>query len=207
MRKTNEFKRRWSDSQKLEAAKAWLICGNLAQTAASLNIPLVTLKSWRYSSWWDDMIADLKTESSLKLNNRLKNIATKSLDLLEDRLQNGDYIFNQKTGELIRKPVVAREINAVARTSLEAVRQMEKDEIYKVNQEKQQSQLELLAERFEAFAKKIKPVQVTDVIYHEVERTGSNMLSMSDVSKLESVQLEEIEEIPVEHENPSIKTA
>lgn len=159
--------RRHTDNQKLEAVKCWLITGNLTQTAASLNINLATIKKWKQADWWNELVQDLKSEDNIQLSSKLKKIASKSLMIVEDRLENGDYVFNQKTGKFVKKPISARDTNHILKTSLEATRSMERDEIYKVTQEKQQSQLELLAQRFEEFAKRMKRPVVTDVIYME----------------------------------------
>ena len=43
---------RWSDSQKMEAVKYWLVVGDMKKVAVDLNIPYDTVKSWKYSKWW-----------------------------------------------------------------------------------------------------------------------------------------------------------
>lgn len=157
----------YSDSQKMEAVKCWLITGNLTQTAATLNIPLVTLKSWRYSEWWAELVADIRSEDSMKLSARLKKIAAKSLDLTEDRLENGDWVLNQKTGALIRKPVGVRDLNLVSTSAINHIDKLEGHTEERADTKKVTDQLVLLAQKFEEFAKAKRPVQVTDVIFVE----------------------------------------
>lgn len=171
--------KKWGDSQKLEAVKCWLLTGNLAATAAALDIPLVTLKTWRYSKWWEDTVRDLRTESNMALSARLKRIAAKSLDLVEDRLENGDYVLNNKTGKLMKKPVGIRDLGVITNTTLSNIDKIEGQPQREADTKKAIDQLHLLAQKFEEFSKKKTPVQVTDVIFvennnavHEERETG-----------------------------------
>ncbi|WP_299076583.1 hypothetical protein [uncultured Paraglaciecola sp.] len=157
----------WSDGQKLEAVKLWMVTGNLTQSAAALSIPLATIKRWRATDWWADLVNELKSEDSIKLSNRLKVIANKALDLTEDRLENGDHVFHPKTGEMVRKELPARDLSNLVKTTLDQAKHIE-DRPQKLEQDATvQQTLDKLQSMFEDFAKKSqKPtVQVTDVVF------------------------------------------
>ena len=163
-RSLSEFKHRYSDSQKLEAVKLWMVTGNLAVTAATLGIPEVTVKSWRYTDWWETIVQDIRSENKITLSNRLKNIASKAMDVTLDRLENGEWFYDQKTGELRRKPVLLKDAHKVASDLLQ--RQLELDKANNVQKETSESteqKLNKLAEAFELFAKKTKKIEVIDV--------------------------------------------
>jgi transposase-like protein len=162
-RKPDEVKARFSDAQKIEAAKLWLVIGNNTVVAATLDIPLSTLNNWKAQNWWKNLIEDLRHESSIKLSSRLKAIAEKSFDLVEDRLENGDFIYDQKTGELRRKPMMGKDVARIAADFVDKAIKIES----KPREEESVvvGRLEDLASRFEALAKKKDPVKVTDVIY------------------------------------------
>lgn len=166
-RALTDTKKHWGDAQKLEAVKCWLLTGNLMSVAAALGIPYVTLKHWRYSKWWAQAVMDLKSENNMKLTARLREIAGKSLDLMQDRLNEGDWIINSKTGKLVRKPVGARDLNVITNTMLSNVDKLEGAPEREADNKKALDQLTILAQKFEEFAKKKKPVQVTDVIFVE----------------------------------------
>ena len=166
--------RYWSDSQKLEAVKCWRLTGNLAATAAALNIPLVTVKSWRYSQWWTDLVRDLRQESNIALTARLKKIAAKSLDLVEDRLENGDWVLNNKTGKLMLKPIGVRDLSVITNTTLTHIDKIEGQPQREADTKKTMDQLTLLAQKFEEFSKKKAPVQVTDVIFIPENKENGN---------------------------------
>jgi transposase-like protein len=106
--------KQWSDAQKTEAVKTYLLLGNLAMTSRMLGIPEVTLRLWKTTQWWQDVYHELKSQEKLELNRRLKKIVEASLAVVEDRLVHGDYQFDQKTGEVIRKPVNMKDAHKVA---------------------------------------------------------------------------------------------
>lgn len=172
-RRSKDAVNKWySDSQKLEAVKCWLVTGNLAQTAAALSIPLPTLKTWRYSDWWKELVDEIKSENSIQLSNKLKTIANKALDVTADRLENGDYIYDQKTGELKRKPVNAAVSHTIARDLINQSDKIENRPEQLIAEQKTQEALDKLQRTFENFVKQRKPaIEVTDVVFLEEEKS------------------------------------
>lgn len=153
----------YPDSKKLEAVKLWLLTGNLVHTAAFLNIPHPTLRQWRYTEWWKDLVEELRQEETIELSNRLKRLAEKSMTVLEDRLENGDFVL--KDGELVRKPVNLRD-TTLALNSVHDRRQRMLDKRDDKQDNKQQiDRLAALAAKFEEIAGKRQPIQVTDVVF------------------------------------------
>ena len=105
--------RQWSDKQKMEAIQSWLVLGNLAMVSRLLGIPEVTIRSWKAASWWNDAVNELRSQEKIVLSNKLKAIVNASLAVVEDRLSNGDYMFDQKTGQTIRKPVNMKDAHRI----------------------------------------------------------------------------------------------
>jgi hypothetical protein len=104
----------WSDSQKLECVKTFLMTGNQAMTARILKIPEETVRRWVKTTWWQEIVADLRVQDELLLSTRLKKIVEKSMDVIEDRLEHGDFVYDQKSGAMRRKPVAMRDAHKVA---------------------------------------------------------------------------------------------
>jgi hypothetical protein len=102
-----------SDKQRIELVQLYLATGNLALTAATLSIPEVTARRWKAQPWFKDMVDSFKIEENLILDARLKKVIEKSTDALLDRIENGDYQFDQKNGQMIRKPINARDASKV----------------------------------------------------------------------------------------------
>lgn len=165
----------WNDTQKIEAVTTYLVLGSVKLTSAALKIPLATLKMWRQKEWWKDVENDLRTQEDLQLSARLKRIVNRSYDVIEDRMENGDFVYDQKTGQMRRKPVSMRDMHAVSKDLLVASqdlmdRHMEEKTVSVDTIEKK---LADLAESFAKIAGSVndkKPVEVTDVLFGTVEK-------------------------------------
>jgi transposase-like protein len=164
----------YPDSVKLEAVKLWLLTGNLIHTAAALNISHNTVRDWRYTKWWADLVEELKAEEHIVLSQKLKKIAERSLEQMEDRLKDGDWVLNKMTGELQRKPVSLRDTTQAFNSVHDRVARLEKSPREEQNNKQVVDRLQALAAKFEEIAGKRQPIQVTDVIYaiHDERKEG-----------------------------------
>ena len=97
----------WSDKQKYEAVASYLLFGNIMEVMRLTGIPEITLRKWKASPWWAEAEQEIKRASKLQLSGKLTQAINLANLAVEDRLQNGEFILNQKTGEIIRKPVNA----------------------------------------------------------------------------------------------------
>lgn len=160
----------WSDQQKIEAVQTYLMLGSINGVAKVLNIPQPTLQYWKGSEWWKEIQDQLKTQENILLGNRLKGIIEVSLEKVADRLENGDFVYNQKTGEIIRKPVVMKDALKAATDLMDRKQKLTQVEHFTVQQEGIMEKLEKLAKAFEATATKTNieqtpVIEVTDVIF------------------------------------------
>lgn len=163
------WKRWYTDAEKLEAVKLYLLTGNQAATAAALNMHKNTMSTWVNSQWFKDMADQLKYQGNIQLSGKLKKIAEKAQIAVEDRIEHGDWIYDQKTGEMRRKPISARDAAKVATDFLDKAWQIE-DKVDKGKVEEQtQDRLAQLAEAFAKFANKTTKVEVIDVVPVERE--------------------------------------
>jgi hypothetical protein len=105
---------RYTWEKKYSVVAVYLQNGSLRETEAKTGVPAATLEKWRKDSWWPDLVNQIKTADATKLDNKLSRIIAKSLDVVEDRLENGDLVMNNKTGELVRRPVPLREASKAA---------------------------------------------------------------------------------------------
>lgn len=160
-------KKYYSDNQKIEAVKCWLITGNLMQVAAATTVDYNTLKKWKASNWWKESVEELKTENSIQLSARLRKLTNLALEQTEDRLVNGEWFYDQITGELRRKPVTLRDVERVASNFIANQVKIDKIPDEKENNQQVLDRLEALKATFEQFAGKKKAIQVTDVVFVE----------------------------------------
>ena len=95
----------WSENKRIDVVTTWLITGNLALTASTTGVPLSTLKEWKRQPWWAELVTDIQTESDQELDAKLAKRIEKALEVVNDRLENGDFQYDPKTGQFVRKPV------------------------------------------------------------------------------------------------------
>ncbi len=164
---------RWSDSQRLEAVQSYLMLGSTRAAGAALKIPEITIKVWRTQAWWKDLEAELKLQDELQLGARLKSIAEKSFSVVEDRLVNGNFIYDQKTGKLRRVPVNLKDAHKVAVDSIVQKDLIAGKNVEKANDGQIEDKLLKLAEKFAEMAAKrfveIKDEERTIELVEEVE--------------------------------------
>lgn len=154
----------YSENRKLEAVKLWLLSGNLSNVALALDIPFPTLRTWRYSDWWAEATKELKSEGTMQLSAKLRKIAEKALDIAVDRLENGDWVYDNKTGQVIRKEVSLKDAHIIASDFIDKVVVLEKIPQIAESQQKLEDRLSALAKAFTQMANKTRKLDVTDVL-------------------------------------------
>jgi len=163
---TKLVKKHRSPKQKLETVQLYLMFGgSVLKTSQALKIPEQTIWQWKRTDWWHEMEQSIKEQENLELSARLKRVANKSIALVEDRLEHGDWIYDQKSGEMRRKPVALRDVHKVAVDSLTKRAELEQQKTFTVATEQIEEKLTKLAD---AFAKLSQPkIEVTDVVFVE----------------------------------------
>lgn len=112
-------KAHYSPKQRLEAVTAYLMLGKVSLVAGATGIPEETLFRWKATDWWKEMVKDIRSQSNVQLSGRLAQIVNRSMDVIEDRLQHGDYQFNPKTSTFVRRPVGAKVAGDIMSKSLD----------------------------------------------------------------------------------------
>lgn len=105
---------RWSTMQKMQAVTTYMALGNLDETARQCGIPRLTLQNWKNQDWWKKAVEEVKEQSQQELQGTLGNLIKKSLKSLEDRLDNGDYIYVPRLNRIQRIPVSAQVLGRTA---------------------------------------------------------------------------------------------
>ena len=170
-RKVDASRKRWGDQQKIEAVSTYVVLGgNATQTAIALQIPAETLRIWTKTQWWKDLYDEIKQQENIELSHKLQKIVTRSLALVEDRLENGDFFYDQKTGKVVRKEVSLRDAHEVMKSSFMMKESIEKPQAVAMEESSVNDKLAALAKQFEQFAvaqKEKAPINVTDVVFVE----------------------------------------
>jgi transposase-like protein len=104
-------KREYGESDRREAVRAVITQGGFREAGRHLNVPWETIAGWkhRYPEWWDKTYAEITLQilagltevsqhKALKLRERL-------MELIEDRVENGEAKLNVKEGKIVMVPV------------------------------------------------------------------------------------------------------
>ena len=150
----------WSDKKRLEVVTTWLVLGKIPLVAATTGVPEGTIRQWRTQPWWKEIEISVQTETDQELDAKLAKRIDKALDLVMDRLENGDYLYDPKTGEFIRKPVSMKDTWKVSTEMIDKRLLIRKQPKEQANSEVVGDILKNLAKEFADMAKKrIKDVQ------------------------------------------------
>jgi transposase-like protein len=144
--------KRWSDKQKLEAVQSWLVLGNMSMVGRLHGIPRITLQVWKASAWWKELVDEIKLQEKIELSSKMKAIVNAAHQVVANRLEVGDAVLNQKTGEIVYKPVSLRDAHKVAVDLLNQREVLEKAKGNEIKDEGSGDKLEMLAEKFAEFA-------------------------------------------------------
>ena len=155
----------WSEKKKLEALGIFMATGSVTMAANQSNIPYETVKSWSKSDWWKDKVKEIQNEDYDKMDAKLTKALDKALDSVMDRIENGEYIYDPKTGKTKLMPAKLRDLN-VAFNSLMDKRQLIRKQPTKIVEQSSTAQaLQNLAERFEQFTTgKVKQAKFNDLV-------------------------------------------
>jgi hypothetical protein len=111
------------------------------------------VKKWKQQPWWAELVADIQSGEGQKADNKMSKTIDKALDLIMTRMEEGDYLYDQKTCRLVKVPLKARDLERVA-SGLFDKRQLIRKQPTSIKQSdlNQKDRLLELAEQFAKFA-------------------------------------------------------
>lgn len=144
----------WSDAKRLEVVTTWLVLGKIPLVSATTNVPEGTIRQWRTQPWWKEIEVSVQTESDQELDTKLAKRVDKALDLVMDRLENGDFLYDPKTSTFIRKPVSMKDTWKVSTEMIDKRLLLRKQPKEQASQEAVGDILKNLAKEFADMARK-----------------------------------------------------
>jgi len=168
----------WSEDAKLAAVSQYLVLGNMKLVSSMTGIGHQLLRNWKMEPWWGEMEAQIRASQTLQMDGKLSAIVDKSLDAVMDRLENGEFVYNQKTGQVIRKQVNMKDaakvsVDLLAKRELLRGNATERKEVTPLSV---QDQLKQLAMEFAKWqSPPTKQLETIDVVSTEIiqEEVGS----------------------------------
>lgn len=108
---------KYTPHQKYEAAMLYTGSGNLKKVEKLTKIPYDTLKHWTKTSWWPEVCSMCSEVLTSNFSGRLNSIVSKSLNCLEERLEQGDMVLTRDGSTYV--PVKAKDLMNIAKQATE----------------------------------------------------------------------------------------
>jgi len=105
--------------KRLQVISDYLLNPNLAEVSRKHDIPYVTLVTWKDTEWWISAAEEMLSNYQEELKAKQRKILERTYSELEDRLENGDEIFDKEAG-LVRVKVKANHLATIADVTLKA---------------------------------------------------------------------------------------
>jgi hypothetical protein len=167
---TQQDRGRWAESVKLKAFAFHTACGSRVQTCREFNLPKDTLNTWMKSEWWKDQARAVQNEDHEKMDVKLTKALDKALDEVMDRIENGEYIFDPKTGKTKVVPAKLRDLNVAFNSLIDKRQLIRKQPTKIIEQQTTAAQLQNLADQFAQFVTgKTKQEKFNDLVEDVIE--------------------------------------
>lgn len=160
------------DTKRIEVATLYAVLGSTNKVAELACVSQATVSTWRKEPWFIQLLEDIRNENNDKIDVKFTETIHKALDLISDRLDNGDSRLT-KSGELVKVPVQIRDLALVAAINIDK-RQILRNKPTQITQKQEVpvlDKLDELAKAFTALANKTEikqAVVIEDVDYVEV---------------------------------------
>jgi hypothetical protein len=150
----------YSDKEKMNAVCVFAVSGNSRRVAEITKIPEATIRAWKSTEWWNEILGRIHTEQDEELNSNLTKLINKAVDAVNDRIDHGDYIYDTRKGALVRKPVSARDLTVVTAISIDKRELLRGNPTSRVEKLSNDEHLNQLQEKFKQFAAATEVKQV-----------------------------------------------
>lgn len=154
----------YTDKEKMNAVCVFAVAGNSRRVAEITKIPEATIRAWKMTEWWNEIATRILVEQDEELDTKLTALVDKAVGQVNDRLENGNYVYNPKLDKLIRKPVDAKELAIVTAISIDKRQLLRGQPTARVEKISQDERLLKLSEQFKHFAKAKEVVQVEQTV-------------------------------------------
>ena len=158
-----------TDKQKMDAACAFAVTGNSRRVSELTGIDESTVRRWKCTEWWNEIQSRIVREKDEELDTKLTAIMDKTVVAINDRIDNGDYLYNVKADKLIRKPVGAKDLASVTATMVDKRQLLRGLPTSRTEKVSQDERLKGLAAQFKRFVSAKEIVQLPEEIENETK--------------------------------------
>ena len=115
----NTERKKYTSPDKINAAMAYILCGNVAQAAKMVRVSDTTFRNWVSQPWWASAIEYARRIKMGELHGKLTEIIDLAVAGVKERLERGDEVIDAKTGSIRHKAISARDSAYIATLFME----------------------------------------------------------------------------------------
>jgi len=108
----------YTDKERIEVATLYAALGSVKHVAELTRVSDTTIRGWVRQPWFQELLDEIRAENDQKIDVKFNEIIGDALEQLSDRVKNGDHVLT-RTGEMVRKPVAARDLSIVAAINID----------------------------------------------------------------------------------------
>ena len=101
----------WHTDVKYKALALYSQGMGRTELSRTLLVPRTTIDNWIETDWWKDGLKSIQEEEYHKLDKVLTDNLELALQGIQDRMKNGDAIYDPRTGKIRQIPVKLRDLN------------------------------------------------------------------------------------------------
>lgn len=182
----------WSYKKRVEVLTTYLTTGVYTTTGEITGVPSETIRKWAKEPWWNQLADEIRKQKEHEIDAKLTGIIDKTLEHLVDRLDNGEVIYNPRTGEQIRVPMKSIDTMRVFDKVHEKRALVRGDPTQRVERVTTEQRLNSLADQFTRFGK--GNVEIEDADYEVVASDSASAdVEYEEITHEEEMQEEEQE--------------
>lgn len=158
----------YTDKEKLNAVCTYAVTGNSRRCAEIVKIPEGTIRAWKDTQWWSEAMSRVVAEKDESLTFELAALVDKAVKEVNDRLDNGNYIYDTKRGEMKRKPIDAKELAIVTAIAIDKQQLLRGKPTNRTESISQSERLKDLQDQFRQFTKAKTIDQEVEIVEAEI---------------------------------------
>lgn len=172
----------WPEEKRIEAATLYAAIGNIKRTADLAKVPYATLQRWVDEEWFLQILQRVKREENFETDRKFTSIVDKALAKLEERIEEGDYIYDIKRGMAVAVPMSGRDLSIVTGTLFDK-RQLLRGEATQIKSAAtNEEHLKELATKFAEYVKSREKVVST---LGATERSESDAIQVGSTTEMD----------------------
>lgn len=100
---------KYTADQKLEVVTTFMITGNYTKTAELCDVPLMTIRQWKDTEWWQEVLRECRQRKQDELDATLTGTIHSIVEKVTERVEKGD-IHVDKFGNEKVVPIKGRDL-------------------------------------------------------------------------------------------------